>query len=57
MCNPPGYLILRCSLHAQEGTHSQESMMFIFHDLVDLFALFGLVQFGNALMKRRHKTT
>ena len=29
--------------------------MFIFHDLVDLFALFGLVQFGRVLMRRRHK--
>ena len=29
--------------------------MFIFHDLVDLFAFFGLVQFGRVLMRRRHK--
>jgi hypothetical protein len=31
--------------------------MFIFHDLLDLFALFGFVQFGRVLMKRRHKVT
>jgi hypothetical protein len=57
MCNPQGYLILRSSLHARESTQSQESEMFIFHDLVDLFALFGLMQLGRVLMKRRHKVT
>jgi hypothetical protein len=31
--------------------------MFIFHDLVDLFALFGLVQLGRVLAKKRHKVT
>jgi len=36
---------------------SQESEMFVLHDLVDLFAFFGLVQFGRVLMKRRHKVT
>jgi hypothetical protein len=40
-----------------ESTQSQESEMFIFHDLVDLFAFFGLVQLGRVLMKRRHKVT
>ena len=29
--------------------------MFIFHDVVDLFALFGFVHFGRGLMQRRHK--
>lgn len=29
--------------------------MFIFHDVVDLFALFGFVQFARVLSKRRHK--
>jgi hypothetical protein len=28
--------------------------MFIFHDLVDLFAFFGLMQLGRVLMKRSH---
>jgi hypothetical protein len=36
---------------------SQESEMFIFHDLVDLFAFFGLVHFGRVLMKRAHKVS
>jgi hypothetical protein len=27
--------------------------MFIFHDVVGLFALFGFVHFGRSLMKRR----
>jgi hypothetical protein len=31
--------------------------MFIFHDLVDFFAIFGLVQLGRVLVKRRHKVT
>jgi hypothetical protein len=31
--------------------------MFIFHDIVDLFALFGLAQFGRVLMNRRHKVS
>lgn len=29
--------------------------MFIIRDVVDLFALFGLVHVGRVLMKRRHK--
>ena len=29
--------------------------MFVFHDVVDLFALFGVAHFGRMLMKRRHK--
>jgi hypothetical protein len=31
--------------------------MFIFHDVVNLFALFGFVHVGRALIKRRHKVT
>jgi hypothetical protein len=31
----------------------EEFEMFIFHDVVDLFALFGLVHIGRALIKRR----
>jgi hypothetical protein len=31
--------------------------MFIFHDVVDLFALFGLVHLGRGLMQRRHKVS
>jgi hypothetical protein len=31
--------------------------MFIFHDVVDLFALFGLVQLGRGLIQRRHKVS
>jgi hypothetical protein len=31
--------------------------MFIFHDLVDLFALVGLVHLGRAISKRRHKVS
>jgi hypothetical protein len=31
--------------------------MFIFHDLVDLFALFGLVHLGRVIVKRRHKVS
>jgi hypothetical protein len=29
--------------------------MFIFHDVVDLFALFGLVHFGRVVLKTRRK--
>jgi len=29
--------------------------VFIFHDVVDLFALFGLVSLARVLSKRRHK--
>jgi len=29
--------------------------MFIFHDIVDLFALFGMVRLGRFVWKRRHK--
>jgi hypothetical protein len=29
--------------------------MFIFHDVVDLLALFGLIHVGRAVIKRRHK--
>jgi hypothetical protein len=31
--------------------------MFIFHDIVDLFAVFGLAHFGRTLMKRHHKVS
>jgi hypothetical protein len=31
--------------------------MFIVHDLVDLFAVFGLVHFGRMLMTRHHKVS
>jgi hypothetical protein len=31
--------------------------MFIFHDVVDLFALFGLVHFARVISKRRHKVS
>jgi hypothetical protein len=31
--------------------------MFIFHDVVDLFALFGVVHFGRFVLKRRHKVS
>jgi hypothetical protein len=31
--------------------------MFIFHDVVDLFALFGFVHFGRSLLKRRHRVS
>ena len=31
--------------------------MFIFHDLVELFALFGLAQLGRVVVKRRHKVS
>jgi hypothetical protein len=30
--------------------------MFIFHDIVDVFALFGMVRLGRVLWKRRHKS-
>ena len=29
--------------------------MFVFHDVVDLFALFGLVHLGRVISKRRRK--
>jgi hypothetical protein len=35
----------------------EEHEMFIFHDVVDLFALFGLVHFGRVVLKRRHKVS
>ena len=31
--------------------------MFIFHDVVDFFALFGFVQSARLLSKRRHKVS
>jgi hypothetical protein len=31
--------------------------MFIFHDIVDLFALFGFAQFARVISKRRHKVS
>jgi len=31
--------------------------MVIFHDVVDLFALFGLVHFGRVISQRRHKVS
>ncbi len=31
--------------------------MFIFHDVVDLFALFGVVHLARMLSKRRHKVS
>jgi hypothetical protein len=31
--------------------------MFIFHDVVDLFALVGLVYLGRMISKRRHKVS
>jgi hypothetical protein len=34
-----------------------EKVMFIFHDVVDLFALFGLVHLGRVISKRRHKVS
>jgi hypothetical protein len=30
--------------------------MFIFHDIVDLFALVGMVRVGRMAWNRRHKT-
>ena len=30
--------------------------MFIFHDIVDLFALFGMVRLGRVVWKIRHKS-
>jgi hypothetical protein len=44
-------------LHAPYVKQREEREMFIFHDVVDLFALFGLVHFGRVLMKRRHKVS
>lgn len=31
--------------------------MFIFHDVVDLFALFGLAHLARVVLKRRHKVS
>jgi hypothetical protein len=33
----------------------EEVEMFVFHDVVDLFALFGLVHLGRVISKRRRK--
>jgi hypothetical protein len=44
-------------MHARDIKQREEHEMFIFHDVVDLFALFGLVHFGRVLMKRRHKVS
>jgi hypothetical protein len=35
----------------------EEREMFIFHDIVDLFALFGFAQFARVISKRRHKVS
>ncbi len=35
----------------------EEVEMFIFHDVVDLFALFGLVHVGRVISKKRHKVS
>jgi hypothetical protein len=56
-CNPRGYLLLRCSMHARHIKQREEHEMFIFHDVVDLFALFGVVHFGRFVLKRRHKVS
>jgi hypothetical protein len=55
--NPGDYLPLRSSMHARLIRQREEREMFIFHDLVDLFALFGLVHLGRGLMQRRHKVS
>ena len=31
--------------------------MFIFHDVVDLFALFGFAHLARVLIKRRHRVS
>jgi len=35
----------------------EEHEMFIFHDVVDLFALLGLFQVAKVVAKRRHKVS
>src|ERR1700733_7962 len=56
-CNPQGYLLSRCSTHARHIKQREEHEMFIFHDVVDLFALLGLLQVAKLVVKRRHKVS
>jgi hypothetical protein len=41
---------------AVPGSVKRRFEMFIFHDIVDLFALFGLVRLGRVVWKFRHKS-
>jgi hypothetical protein len=44
-------------MQSRTTKQSEEIVMFIIHDVVDLFALFGLVHLGRVISKRRHKVS
>jgi len=54
--NPQAYLLLD-DPSTRLAEQRKEVEMFIFHDVVDLFALFGLVHLGRVISKRRHKVS
>jgi hypothetical protein len=53
--NSQAYLLLDELCNLDVSRQRLEVEMFIFHDVVDLFALFGLVHLGRVISKRRHK--
>ena len=56
-CNPHGYLFSRCFPRTRHIKQREEPKVFIFNDVVDLFALFGFVHLARVLSKRRHKVS
>jgi hypothetical protein len=55
--NSQAYLLVDDVCNLDLSKKREEVEMFIFHDLVDLFALFGLVHIGRVISKRRHKVS
>jgi hypothetical protein len=55
--NPQAYLLVDDLCNLDLSKKREEVEMFIFHDVVDLFALFGLVHLGRVISKRRHKVS
>ena len=55
--NPKAYLLLDDLCNLDVSRQRLEVEMFIFHDVVDLFALFGLVHLGRVISKKRHKVS